>query len=310
MRIDSLHGLQADFSFSRGLATHRGTGEHLIATSYDSESKVKSKYSNAQECIQSIRKAQGHVLHDVDATDLQQALPRQLSDGTRVPPFFSRIVFNFPHSGQQRVHINRALLLDFFESARSKVERDGEVHVSLKTRPPYSNWLIEDQAKAAGFVLKERRPFNIRLFPGYHHRTTDPTAKKFEADLCVTYVFIVHRGKVMTGLIGHWSLCVDLMRCCACLQHPFEPILKAQQEQERELESQGSSEQREEEAQKPVVQIVAAPAAKESRDAPPRKKVKARAAPVPVPVKPSQELKPRIRTQRQTLWRPLHRRAL
>jgi len=68
--------------------------------------------------------------------------------------------------------------------------------VSLKTKPPYSNWFIEDQAAAAGFVLKERRKFNIKLFPGYKHRTTDPQAKKFEPDLCVTYVFVVNRAEV------------------------------------------------------------------------------------------------------------------
>ncbi|KAG7402184.1 E3 ubiquitin-protein ligase bre1 [Phytophthora boehmeriae] len=186
-----------DFSFSRGLAKHRGSGRGLLATSFDSESQVRNKYSNAEECINAVRSAHGLVLHDVDATKLL-ALPRQVKTGTgfhAMPDFFQYIVFNFPHSGQQRVHVNRALLMDFFESARDRLKAHGEVHVTLKTRPPYSNWFIEDQAKAAGFVLKERRKFNIRLFPGYHHRTTDPQAKKFEPDLCVTYVFVVNRTK-------------------------------------------------------------------------------------------------------------------
>lgn len=182
-----------DFSFSRGLVKHRGTGRGVIATSFDSESQVRSKYPNAEECINAVRSAHGLVLHDVDATKLL-ALPRQVKTHT-VPDFFQYIVFNFPHSGQQRVHVNRALLLEFFESARSRLKVHGEVHVTLKTRPPYSNWFIEDQAKEAGFVLKERRKFNIKLFPGYRHRTTDPQAKKFEPDLCVTYVFVVNRAK-------------------------------------------------------------------------------------------------------------------
>ncbi|KAF4322991.1 hypothetical protein JM18_000306 [Phytophthora kernoviae] len=186
-----------DFSFSRGLSKHRGTGRGLLATSFDSESQVHNKYSNAGECINAVRSAHGLVMHDVDATKLL-ALPRQVKTGAglqTVPDFFQYIVFNFPHSGQQRVHVNRALLMDFFESARDRLKTHGEVHVTLKTRPPYSNWFIEDQAKVAGFVLKERRKFNIRLFPGYHHRTTDPQAKKFEPDLCVTYVFVVNRTK-------------------------------------------------------------------------------------------------------------------
>ncbi|KAH7479537.1 25S rRNA (uridine-N(3))-methyltransferase [Phytophthora ramorum] len=186
-----------DFSFSRGLVKHRGTGHGVLATSFDSESSVHNKYPNAHECIAAVRSAHGLVLHDVDATKLLE-LPQQIKTGAgvkEVPHMFQYIVFNFPHSGQQRVHVNRALLLDFFESARDRLTARGEAHVSLKTRPPYSNWFIEDQAKAAGFVLKERRKFNIRLFPGYCHRTTDPQAKKFEAELCVTYVFVVNRSK-------------------------------------------------------------------------------------------------------------------
>lgn len=190
----------ADFTFSKGLVKHRGTGDGLLATSFDSETTVRSKYANAHQCINDIRSAKGRVLHDVDATKLDE-LPLKLKDGTYVPSFFKFILFNFPHSGQQRVHINRALLRDFFESARSRLFKNGEVHVTLKTKPPYSNWLIEEQAKAADFVLKERRKFNIRLFPGYNHRTTDPTAKTFEPDLCVTYVFIVNRAKVLLLLL-------------------------------------------------------------------------------------------------------------
>ncbi|CAI5741924.1 unnamed protein product [Peronospora destructor] len=186
-----------DFSFSRGLIKHRGTGRGVFATSFDSENEVRSKYLNAQECIAAVRSARGSVLHDVDATKLLE-LPRQLKTGTgmkTIPDFFQYIIFNFPHSGQQRVHINRALLLNFFESARNRLSVHGEAHVTLKTRPPYSNWFIEDQAKDAGFVMKDRRRFDVRLFPGYRHRTTDPQAKIFEPNLCVTYVFVVNRSK-------------------------------------------------------------------------------------------------------------------
>lgn len=187
-----------DFSFSRGLVKHRGTGQGVLATSFDSENEVKRKYVNAKDCISAVRSSHGNVLHDVDATKLLE-LPQQVKTGMgskmTIPDYFQYIVFNFPHSGIQRVHINRALLRDFFESARNRLTANGEAHVTLKTRPPYSNWFIEDQAKTAGFVTKERRKFEMALFPGYRHRTTDPQAKKFEPHLCVTYVFVVNRSK-------------------------------------------------------------------------------------------------------------------
>uniref|UniRef100_M4BFN6 25S rRNA (uridine-N(3))-methyltransferase BMT5-like domain-containing protein n=1 Tax=Hyaloperonospora arabidopsidis (strain Emoy2) TaxID=559515 RepID=M4BFN6_HYAAE len=186
-----------DFSFSRGLVKHRGTGLGIIATSFDSDSQVCAKYSNAHECIAAVQSSLGLVLHDVDATKLLE-LPQHVQTGTgskTISDVFQYIIFNFPHSGQQRVHINRALLLNFFESARDRLSVHGEVHVTLKTQPPYSNWFVEDRAKEAGFVLKERRKFDSRLFPGYRHRTTDPQAKKFDLDLCVTFVFVVNRSK-------------------------------------------------------------------------------------------------------------------
>ncbi|CAH0477038.1 unnamed protein product [Peronospora belbahrii] len=148
-----------DFSFSRSLVKHRGTGRGVFATSFDSEKEVGNKYSNAPECMAAVKSAQGLVLHDVDATKLLE-LPRQVKTG-----------------------MGMKMIPDFFHSRNAQ------------DAPPYSNWFIEDQAKDAGFVMKDRRRFDIRLFPGYRHRTTDPRAKTFEPDLCVTYVFVVNRSK-------------------------------------------------------------------------------------------------------------------
>ncbi|RHY27843.1 hypothetical protein DYB32_006492 [Aphanomyces invadans] len=178
-----------DFTFSRGLVTHRGGGANLYATSFDTAAQVRKVYSNANECIATLGRTGAQVFHGIDATKLH-TLPAS------IPQLFDFIIFNFPHSGHQRVHINRVLLLDFFESARGKLALKGEVHITLKTKPPYSNWNVEDQAKANGFVLKERRPFRIDIFPGYHHRTTDPTAKTFEPAQCITYVYVVDRSRV------------------------------------------------------------------------------------------------------------------
>lgn len=215
-----------DFSFSRGLVKHRGTGCGVLATSFDSENDVCSKYPNAREYIAAVQSAHGLVLHDVDATKLLE-LPRELKTGRgmkTIPAFFQYIVFNFPHSGQQRVHINRALLLSFFKSARNRLSVHGEAHVTLKTRPPYSNWFIEDQAKDAGFVTKERRKFDIRLFPGYRHRTTDPQAKTFEPDLCVTYVFVVNRSKVCYCMECRSCRFVTRLTCYSCAGLVIAPL--------------------------------------------------------------------------------------
>lgn len=50
-------------------------------------------------------------------------------------------------AGEQRVHLNRALLRDFFESARARLAAPrGRAFVTLKMRPPYSEWGAEERA--------------------------------------------------------------------------------------------------------------------------------------------------------------------
>jgi hypothetical protein len=85
-----------------------------------------------------------------------------------------QIIWNFPHSGQQRVHLNRALLRDFFESAAQMLSGpSAEVHVTLADKRPYTSWGVEDQARSAGFLLSRRLNFNAAFFPGYRHVTTE-----------------------------------------------------------------------------------------------------------------------------------------
>jgi hypothetical protein len=54
-------------------------------------------------------------MHGIDATKLTNSFPSQK---------FDRIIFNFPHTGEQRVHINRALLHDFFQRSAGNPRRD------------------------------------------------------------------------------------------------------------------------------------------------------------------------------------------
>ena len=43
-----------DFSFSRGLVRHRGGGAGLLATAFDSEKTVATKYKKFDECKRNI----------------------------------------------------------------------------------------------------------------------------------------------------------------------------------------------------------------------------------------------------------------
>ncbi|CAM9518375.1 unnamed protein product, partial [Phaeothamnion confervicola] len=105
---------------------------------------------------------------------------------------FDRVVFNFPHSGSQRVHENRALVRDFLGSAARIVRcaaSGGEIHVTLKDHPPYSRWDIGELAREAGVVRLRTLPFDPAAFRGYRHRTTDPDAKRFDVGHARVHVF-------------------------------------------------------------------------------------------------------------------------
>lgn len=70
------------------------------------------------------------VVHSVDATRLEETLLGSGGDGARAGAgakegkekkkriLFDRVVFNFPHTGKQRTHLNRNLIRDFFASTK------------------------------------------------------------------------------------------------------------------------------------------------------------------------------------------------
>ena len=137
-----------DFSFGAGLIRHRGgRGDGLTITSYDSLALTRRKYERAEEHVGACAAARARVLHGVDATVLESvaAFSRGggggggsgAAGGGGGNETFERIVFNFPHCGQQRVHLNRALIGGFFESARPFLTRPGgELHITIKLGPP------------------------------------------------------------------------------------------------------------------------------------------------------------------------------
>ena len=53
--------------------------------------------------------------------------------------------------------------------------------MTLKDKPPYSGWNIEQQAAPHGLVVREKMPFHSKDFPGYRHCTTLADAEAFEA---------------------------------------------------------------------------------------------------------------------------------
>ena len=147
-----------DFSFSRALLRHVGSAKKLVLTSYDTLKQLNEKYSQAKANVEQLQNAGARVLHGIDATRLEDRFAHEQFDG---------IIFNFPHSGDQRVHLNRALLRDFFTSSKHCLAQHGKVYVTIKMRPPYSEWGVEERAAEGGMNLVDIQNFDQAVFPGY-----------------------------------------------------------------------------------------------------------------------------------------------
>ena len=84
----------------------------MFATSLDSERELKSKYGAAvRKNLKALKTLSGkfgvqvRVMHGVDGTKIEDA------DFDVFP--FDHICFNFPHTGMQRVHLNRNMIREF-----------------------------------------------------------------------------------------------------------------------------------------------------------------------------------------------------
>jgi len=194
-----------DLSFSLGLLRRHGADNiFLQPTVYDSKRELQRKYpdtssSNTRELSQKLK---AETKYSVDCC-------RLLESGEGVwKNLFSKIVFNFPHVGDEDqshhqaasapvasskkkrgaddpdaeelpflspvgspVRVHQDLLLGFFFSATDCLAEDGEVHVALKTGEPYKSWKLPSLAKAAGLRLDRVVPFAAPR--EYQHRRTN-----------------------------------------------------------------------------------------------------------------------------------------
>jgi 25S rRNA (uracil2634-N3)-methyltransferase len=167
------------------------------------------------------------VLHGVDVKEMNV-------HADLWPRLFDRIVFNFPHAGfngrednadmikyisarfldlivvicfvLRPLLISNYLLIDlasrshqelvrgFFSTARHMLFRQGEVHVTHKTKHPYWTWGIEQLASESSLTMLEEAAFQIQDYPGYNQKRGSGWRCDRDFDISDSRTFIFLKG--------------------------------------------------------------------------------------------------------------------
>jgi GTP-binding protein len=134
------------------------------------------------------------VLLDVDATKLDEHFVLRYEQ-------FSKIIFNFPHiGGKMKIHLNRVLLKNFFESASKLVTLDGRILVSLckgqggtKVDEPIrrwdDTWQVVEMAAYGELVLVSVKKFRNDMIPKYSSIGYRGGGSAFHIDGALVHVF-------------------------------------------------------------------------------------------------------------------------
>ncbi|RXK38696.1 hypothetical protein M231_04006 [Tremella mesenterica] len=108
---------EGNFSFATSLLLppHSIPGERILATCYDSEEVLYSKYPDAEGNIKKLKENGVGVEFEVDSTNLEKC--KRIGKGK-----WSKVIFNFPHAGagitdqDRNILSNQHLLLGTFRS--------------------------------------------------------------------------------------------------------------------------------------------------------------------------------------------------
>jgi 25S rRNA (uracil2634-N3)-methyltransferase len=145
-----------DFTFSLAMArllakTSNSKFGSIVATSYEDKETLRSVYPDFHQISSELESLGAVLCYKVDATRLADTLPASVRDMK-----FERICWNFPCTaiakgldGQNNeMEENKDLVRRFVANARYllPLNKDGEVHICHKTKPPFNHWKLEKVA--------------------------------------------------------------------------------------------------------------------------------------------------------------------
>lgn len=86
---------------------------------------------------------------------------------------------------------HKKLVKGYFMSARQMLSICGQIHVTHKTTPPFTEWRIVKLAEEAGLFLLEEKKFYSWEYPGYvNKRGSGNCDERFNVGMSSTFKFV------------------------------------------------------------------------------------------------------------------------
>ncbi|XP_069684284.1 ferredoxin-fold anticodon-binding domain-containing protein 1-like [Periplaneta americana] len=200
---------EGNFSFAVGLVN---LNLPITVTASCLESDVMPK--ETEENIAYLKQKDVRVLLDVDATkmDHHPVLKNEK---------FSKIIFNFPHTGgKMKIHLNRDLLKRFFISSSELIHVDGKILVSLckgqggtradkPVRRWDDTWQVVEMAGHGDLVLVSVEHFRSDIFPGYKSVGYRGGNTAFHTDGALVHTFVKREPLYSSMEVDVLSQCLE-----------------------------------------------------------------------------------------------------
>lgn len=157
---------EGNLSFAKSLLNKQAHIAHMTATTFEKERNLSDETRNNANVLIS---AGASVLHGVDATKIEEALPAQK---------FDTIIFQFPNAGSRDGKYghtaNHVLIRKFLRSALAHLNENGHVLISAVDSPHYEGiFKFDEAANFADYHPPHCVPFDPANFNGYSHTNTN-----------------------------------------------------------------------------------------------------------------------------------------
>lgn len=187
-----------DLSYELSFAKkHPEYQKNMVATTYDSEEHMNTKYpKSSEQNKEALQKLGVLVLHKVDATKLHEW--DQIKNQRIVP---KDIYFSHPHTGNRNYRTSE-LVNNFFESA-AKIQKPGYLLHIPRVRGGVNDktvginnyyqglYAFRKSEEIKNYTLIKKLKFSLERYPGWVHRRTlmEESAQNVQDKGSIEYVF-------------------------------------------------------------------------------------------------------------------------